>query len=126
MAERFEIGKSGSIHVDGVEIHVEGWTASDEADWQETTHSGSGGYFTDTPGTKKISGSFNGSFNLADKPVPTLAAGVIVGLVLDYEDANPAISLATAGIDSFEVTSEAKGVIKFTCNWHSIGTFVWT
>ena len=73
-----------------------------------------------------MSGSFNGSFDLDSKPVPNLAAGVSVALILDYEDANPAVDSFTAGIDSFEVTSEAKGTIKFTCNYHSIGTFAWS
>jgi hypothetical protein len=125
MAERFDTGKAGSIHVDGAEIKVTGWNASDECDWQETTHTGSGGYHEDIPGTLKMTGSFNASLDLDDVPVPNLAAGVIVALQLDYETSNPAITLAKAGVDSFEVTSESKGVISFTCNFHSIGTYAW-
>lgn len=123
---RYEIGKSGSIHHDGTELHVTGWNATDESDWQETTHSGSLGFYTDIPGTYKMSGSFSASFDLDNKPIPDIGAGSIIALQLDYEDADPAVTIATAGIDSFEVTSEAKGVINFTCNFHSIGVYAWT
>jgi len=122
---RYEIGKSGSVFVDDVEIRVEGWSGNEESDWQETTNSGSEGYEESIPGTMKMSGSFNGSIDLDALPVPALAAGVIVKLRLDYETGNTAVELAKAGIDSFEVTSEAKGVIKFTCNYHSIGRYEW-
>lgn len=125
MPVRNETGKSGSIHHDGSEIHVTSWNASDEADWQETTNSGSGGYYEDIPGTLKCSGSFAASFDLDNQPIPDLKSGTIVLLQLDYEDGNPALILSQAGIDSFEVTSEAKGLINFTCNWHSIGSFTW-
>lgn len=123
--ERFITGKSGSIHVDGKTIDVTDWSLTDESDWQETTHSGSEGFYTDIPGTMKASGSFTASYNMDDSPIPALAAGAIVSLTLDYETNVPAMNLPKAGIDSFEVTSEAKGVINFTCNFHSIGVYTW-
>ncbi len=123
--ERFEIGSSGSVHVDGTELHVVGWTLTETSEWQETTHSGSEGFYADIPGTMKVAGSFNSCFDLDTLPIPALSAGSIVALILDYEDDNPAITIATAGIDSFEITSEAKGVIKFSCNYHSIDEYTW-
>ncbi len=122
---RHETGKEGSIHIDGAEARITGWNASDECDWQETTHTGSGGFYEDIPGTFKMTGSFNGSFDLDDPLVPGISSGVIVALQLDYEASNPAATLAKAGIDSFEITSEVKGVVTFTCNFHSIGTYAW-
>lgn len=123
--ERFEIGKSGSVFIDDVELHVTGWSVSEESDWQETTHSGSGGYHSSIPGIKKLSGSFNASFNLDSKPVPSLEAGAIVKLKLEYEEGDPAVEIETAGIDSFEVTSEVKGVLKFSCKFHAVDEYEW-
>lgn len=122
---RFEIGKAGAVVVDGVTLNVTGWNASEESDWQETTHSGSLGYYEDIPGIQKVSGAFSGSIDLDDVPNLDLAAGSTVALVLDYELNNHALSLAKAGIDSFEVTSEVKGVINFSCKYHSIGAYAW-
>ena len=124
--ERHEIGKSGSVHIDGTELHVTDWSANEESDWQETTNSGSGGYYEDIPGTMKLSGSFSAGYDLDNEPIPDLSAGEIVALILDFEDANPCVTLATAGIDSFEITSSAKGLIQFTCNYHSIGSYTWS
>ncbi len=126
VVERNEIGSSGSVHVDSTEMHVTEWSATEESDWQETTNSGSGGFYEDIPGTKKLSGSFSASYDLDAPSIPDLSAGEIVALILDFEDANPAVSIPEAGIDSFEVTSEAKGVIRFTCNYHSIGIYTWS
>ena len=123
---RYEIGKEGSVHVDGTELPITGWNATDESDWQETTNSLSEGFYEDIDGIKKMSGSFSGSMDLDAKIVPDLAAGVTVALQLDYEDADPAATIAAVGIDSFEVTSEVRGVLNFTCNWHSIGSYAWT
>lgn len=126
MAEpRYEIGKTGSVFVDAGELPVEGWSVNEETDWPETTNTGSGGFEASIPGIKKASGSFNGSFDLDDAPTGDLSSGTIVALLFKTETGTTAFTAATAGIDSFEVTSEVRGVIKWTCNWHTIGTYSW-
>ena len=83
MAKRYETGKSGSVYADGAKIPVTSWNVSGECDWQETTNSDSEGYHEDIPGTKKLTGSFEGSFDMDSKPVPNIEEGSQVQLILD-------------------------------------------
>jgi hypothetical protein len=123
---RFITGKAGDVTVDETTYEITDWSASDSADWQETTNTGSDGYYEDEPGTLKVTGSFNASMDMDAVPAANLAAGAKVALTLKYEAGVTALALTEAGIDSFEVTSEAKGIIRFTCNFHSIGSYSWS
>jgi len=128
MAIRHLVGKAGKVLVGSAkrDMNVEGWNLTEECDWQETTNTGSNGFEESIPGTKKCSGSFDASYDAYNKPYsnpPNLTAGQTVILQLDIEANVPCFRGNTVAVDSLNIVSTAKGVIKFTCNWHTIGAY---
>ena len=131
MAKSYSSGKEGKVYIGAAstEVLVESWNLTEEMAWEETTDTGSEGFEESTPTIKKASGSFEGSWDANGKPTddpPNLSAGQIVQIALNRVVATSIFTCSTVGIDSFNVTSAVKGIIKFTCNWHTIGTYSWT
>lgn len=129
MAEpRYATGRTAEVKVGSVAIRVTDWDATGSTQWEDTTDTGSAGYETSIPAIDKCSGSFKGSLNLDLLPTssPGLRQGVNLSNAKFYlERSGKYLDVPLLAIDSVQITSEVKGVIKFTCNWHANGAFTW-
>jgi hypothetical protein len=123
----FLSGKEGKVSVGGVDINVTNWSFDPAADMHETTHSGGSGYKTYVPGTKGATGSFEGVWDVDNRPsdTPNLVAGAkLTNLRLYEQAAGGYISIPIAYVNGAPIASEVNGLITFTVNFTVSGS--WT
>jgi len=129
MAEKvFKTGKEGSVSVQATTLNVTGWSGTDEVAELESTHSGSGGFYTTEAGPRKFSGTVNANWQEDQNPhadPPNVVAGQIVAIKLFVGPTadNIFYDFVEARIISVGPTSEVGGIVKYSFNFVNHGTF---
>ncbi len=126
----FYSGSSGKVTVGSTDLNVQQWSIEPTADLDETTHSGSGGYFAAVVAKKKLTGSVQMQWDAAANPTtnpPNLNAGETVALKLyQHSTASAYWNIASAIITSTPIVTKPKEgpVVTFEFRFTAIST--WT
>jgi hypothetical protein len=121
----FRHGNKGRVTNNGTAVKITGWTLDETADEGDTTHSEAGGFKTQIYGNKQLTGSFTGNYDTAAKPTPSFVTGATLTNLILLTDAIAIVTMPLADVSGFRVNSEIRGIINFTCNFKSNGTYTW-
>ena len=93
----YECGNSGYVEVGAVRLDVTSWDGEESDERQDTTNTGSAGYYESLGCKKKFTGTINADFDtaLGPKAAPDITAGDQV-----------ALELHTAGAESYTMTAD--------------------
>ena len=118
-------GNAGYVEVGTDRLDVTEWTATENADREDTTNTGSGGYKQSIFCLKYLSGTVNADFDplLGPKGTPDLAAGDQVALVL-HTNASGTYTL-TANILNLNWRQPAGKKVSYSFDFESDGAYVY-
>lgn len=139
-AQNFQAGTRGKLFIAVVgsgpaesNVKVEGWTVDPKAATHKTTHSGSAGFVTREFGIEEASGTIKCTYDALAIPfiqTPALVAGQRIAARLyvgdDPVDANNDYwEFPVMIIVGTPMVSESEGMVTYTINWESSGTFTY-
>jgi len=118
-------GNAGYVEVGLVRLDVTSWTATENAKWDETTNTASGGFKQAINCLKWLSGTVSADFDaaLGPKAAPDMDAGDQVAMVL-HTNAVGTYTF-TANIMSLPWSQPADGKISWSFDFESDGAFVY-
>lgn len=133
MADKYYAGKFGKVTLDtneyGEEIAVKSWKASHTVGELDTTSTTSLGKYEVQGGIEKVEGSFEAEWDVETSPF-TSGYGISAGdnltnltLYVSNAQNGPHFDLPLAFVKSVDVDSGVDGVVKYTVNFVSNGTF---
>ncbi|MBS3904797.1 MAG: hypothetical protein KGZ39_05680 [Simkania sp.] len=127
----FFAGISGDViltnDVETYTMHVQEWTANDEASEIDTTHKSSNGYGKLITGRRQATGSFTALWDsdIITQP-PQLRSGSCVYLALQATNCENSLcnfQVPNAVITSVAYTHSLDGALGYVCNWKSDGPY---
>lgn len=126
MATRPFNGNQGKVTIGGSNVHVTKWTGVARADILDTSDSGGSGYKTNIAGLKSFTASFDGNYDASNPPFaspPNLNPGESLAFVLFLESASGGQISGTGRLGEITVNSVVNGVVTFSANLESNGSF---
>ena len=122
-----QAGCKGRVQVDGLDVHVSDWNFNSETDFEDATDTVDDFFEDDIATFNRGTGAFNLFWNSDNMPTlspPNLNSGVkVVNLFLFLGDTSDKVDMPLANILNVGITSEVKGLVKFSCAFKAAGTF---
>jgi len=113
-------GQSGLVKIDLQNLNVLKWSFNPTVGMDETTNTGSAGFYEGIPTIKTATGSFDCKWDSAANPhldPPGIILGAVVALKLYVGDSTSFYDIPTAYIVGVPVANDAKAAITFSCNF---------
>jgi len=116
-------GTEGFVEVGVDRLDVTNWSATETAEWEETTNTASAGYKESIHCKKSMTGSVNANYDplLGPKNAPDFEAGDQVAMEL-HTGADGNYTL-TANILTLEWTNPAAGAVTYSFTFESNGAY---
>ena len=122
----FLTGMDGDIKIDGQTLHVKKWSANPTCGTDETTNTGSGGFFESIPTIKKLTGKCDANWDAAAPPggvIPGIIEGADIALKLYIGDSGDFINMPHATILGVPLENDAKTGVTFSFDFESNGPY---
>jgi len=119
-------GKDGSLSVGATVVAIQNWKITDTAGGEDVTATTDGGYYVPQGGVHKATGSFQAKWLATTTPQSQgFAKGTKVANLVCYVNLANTIgwTFTLAYIVSLEPENSVNGVVTYTCNFESCGTY---
>lgn len=132
MAGQTFTGTEGKISLNGADIHVTGWEATETTQFYDSTDTSSGGFIEEEPGNSQLSGT--GTFQIKrganwvlDKVRSVkLSGGTVTRPTAKFyfqSATGSYIDCSAINIKNVRITSQQAGLIQGTFEWASHGSY---
>jgi len=127
-------GKHAKVEVDGVDINVFNWEATETEESVESTDTGSDGRMAREPGIRDLTGTFEFHYDSDVIPFldpPDLEPGTaahqatLSNLRLYRDDTNVVLTVPTFRVADFNIRAAIRDMIAVRISWEQMAEWVW-